>query len=83
MLLSNSLFLDSEYKADCENKINYLEDLDSNNSLVRDVSELYKEDSDGILFPLKQISGSYKKLILDTDYITIPDENSENSEKTE
>ena len=29
MLLSNSLFLDSEYKADCENKIKYLELIES------------------------------------------------------
>ena len=70
MLLSNSLFLDSEYKADCENKIDYLSTIPS--YIVRENSESYM-DSAGILFPLKQISGSYKKLILDTDYTTIPD----------
>ena len=37
MLLSNSLFLDSEYKADCENKIKYLELIESSTgSIIND-----------------------------------------------
>ena len=42
MLLSNSLFLDSEYKADCENKIKYLELIEGS---VIDDSDIKKKEN--------------------------------------
>lgn len=115
MLLSNSLFLDSEYKADCENKIKYLELIEGS---VIDDSDIKKEenieiventeivealekknnegeiidttmvifdstpptsddestipnnykyvDASGTLYPTKQISKNYNKIILDS-----------------
>ena len=43
-LLSNSLFLDSEYKADCEYKINYLSLMNLNNK-TDDTVDLKDDDN--------------------------------------
>lgn len=45
-LLSNSLFLDSEYKADCEYKINYLNIINGKNDVTSQTSESTNIDSD-------------------------------------
>ena len=100
MLLSNSLFLDSEYKADCENKIKYLkliegsviDDSDTgkekDTEIVEELENFEGEITDttmvifdgkpttpnnykyvkvsGTLYPTKQISKNYNKIILDS-----------------
>ena len=45
-LLSNSLFLDSEYNADCEYKINYLNIINGKNDVMSQTSENTDTDPD-------------------------------------
>lgn len=91
MLLSNSLFLDSEYKADCENKIKYLELIESSTINDNDNTPIVNFEGtitdttmvifdgkpttpnnykyvkvSGTLYPTKQISKNYNKIILDS-----------------
>jgi hypothetical protein len=55
MLRSNSLFIDTEYKADCEHKINYLKlNGDFSGNLLSDSSEISENSlleafSDGVV----------------------------------
>lgn len=79
-LLTNSLYLDSEYKADCEKKINYilfLEDSSTNtntnnqitiNEISNGVSNnnySSKDESNNILYRNKQISDTYYKILFE------------------
>lgn len=71
MLNSNMLFLDNEYKADCEHKINYLSNNNNPHNNIDDLKSMatlkdYIDDGT-ILHRTKKITKTTNKIILELE----------------
>lgn len=71
MLNSNMLFLDNEYKADCEYKINYLNTNSDPHNNIDDLKSMTTSKdyiNDGtVLHRVKKITETTNKIILELD----------------